>query len=178
MWKKTQINCIFNRPQLCYSSINFGIFGVYNSESFPILIANKIFHVTVLFTYLLLQLICGTGIICHSRHYCCVCQQSAWYSATRTRFRLKSLYLKGYTATRLTDKFQEKSCTKRGVNKLLKKLRNTSTVETGSSRPCSATHILSKNNYAFICLNISNILLNSVNILLTHKCAQHTQLHV
>ena len=41
----------------------------------------------------------------------------------------KSLYLKGYTAKRLTDEFPEKSSTKRGVSKLLKKLRDTGTVD-------------------------------------------------
>jgi len=41
---------------------------------------------------------------------------------------------------RLTDEFLEKSWTKRGVNKLLKKLRDTGTVDRrpGSSRPRSA----------------------------------------
>ena len=45
-----------------------------------------------------------------------------------------------YTAKRLTDKFPEKSWTKRGVNKLLKKLRDTGTVDRRpvSSRPHSA----------------------------------------
>jgi len=38
---------------------------------------------------------------------------------------IKSLYLKGYTAKRLRDEFPEKSWTKRGVSKLLKKLRDT-----------------------------------------------------
>jgi len=49
---------------------------------------------------------------------------------------IKSLYLKGYTAKRLTDKFPEKSWTKRGVNKLLKKLQDTGTVDRwpGSSK--------------------------------------------
>jgi len=41
---------------------------------------------------------------------------------------IQSLYLKRYTAKRLTDKFPEKSWTKRGVNKLFKKLRDTGTV--------------------------------------------------
>jgi len=41
---------------------------------------------------------------------------------------IKSLYLKGYTARRLTDEFPEKSWTKRGVNNLFKKLRDTGTV--------------------------------------------------
>ena len=53
----------------------------------------------------------------------------------------KSLYLKGYTAKRrLTDEFPEKSWTKRGINMLLKKLRDTGTVHRrqGSGRPRSA----------------------------------------
>jgi len=35
---------------------------------------------------------------------------------------IKSLYLKRYTAKRLIDEFPEKSWTKHGVNKLLKKV--------------------------------------------------------
>jgi len=52
----------------------------------------------------------------------------------------KSLHLKGYTANMLTDKFPEKSWTKRDVNKLFKKLRDTGTVDRRpvSSRPRSA----------------------------------------
>jgi len=70
----------------------------------------------------------------------------------------------------LTDEFPEKSWTKRGVNKLLKKLRDTGIVDRrpGSGRPRSAR--TEENNYAFVCLNISNILL-------THKHTQKTQLH-
>jgi len=48
-------------------------------------IANKIFHVTVL----LLVYFCDQFVepeICHCRRHCSVCQQSTWYSATRTRF--------------------------------------------------------------------------------------------
>jgi len=56
---------------------------------------------------------------------------------------IKSLYLKGYTVKRLTDDFLEKSWTKRGGNKLLKKLRVTGTVDRrpGSGRPCSEKKI-------------------------------------
>ena len=43
-------------------------------------------------------------------------------------FHKKSLYLKGYTAKRLTDEFPEKYWTKHGVDKLLKTLRDTDTV--------------------------------------------------
>ena len=42
---------------------------------------------------------------------------------------IKCLYLKGYTVKRLTDEFPEKRWTKRGVNKLLKTLRDTDTVD-------------------------------------------------
>ena len=55
-------------------------------------------------------------------------------------FIKKSLHLKRYTAKRLTDKFPQKSWAKPGVNKPLKKLRDTGTVDRRpvSSRPCSA----------------------------------------
>jgi len=55
----------------------------------------------------------------------------------------KTLYWKGYTAKRLTDEFPEKSRTKHGVNKLLKKLRDTGTVDRrpGSGRPRSEKKI-------------------------------------
>ena len=42
---------------------------------------------------------------------------------------IKSLYLKGYTAKRLADGFPEKRWTKRDVNKLLKTLQDTDTVD-------------------------------------------------
>ena len=47
---------------------------------------------------------------------------------------IKSLYLKRYSAKRLTDEFPEKSWTKHGVNKLLKKLQDTGTVERVTKR--------------------------------------------
>jgi len=75
---------------------------------------------------------------------------------------IKGLHLKGYTAKRLTDEFPEKSWTKLGVNKLLKMLRETGTVDwrPGSGRPRSDR--TEENHYFFVCLIISNILL-------THK---------
>jgi len=56
---------------------------------------------------------------------------------------IKKLYLKGYTAKRLTGEFSEKSWTKCGVNKLLKKLRDTRMVDRrpDSGRPCSEKKI-------------------------------------
>jgi len=47
----------------------------------------------------------------------------------RKDFDKKSLYLQRYTAKRLTDECPEKSWTKHGVNKLLKKLQDTGTVD-------------------------------------------------
>ena len=58
----------------------------------------------------------------------------------KDKILIKDLYLKGYTAKRLTFEFPEKSWTKRGVNKLFQKLRDTGRVNRrpGSSRLCSA----------------------------------------
>ena len=49
----------------------------------------------------------------------------------------KKFVFEGYTAKRLTYEFPENSWTKRGVNKLFKKLRDTGTVNrrSGSGRP-------------------------------------------
>jgi len=63
--------------------------------------------------------------------------------------------LKGYTAKRLIDKFPDKSRTKRGVNKLLKKLRETGAVDRRpvSSRSRSALPALKKTlRQLMICL--------------------------
>jgi len=53
---------------------------------------------------------------------------------------IKSLYLKGYTASRLTDEFSEKRWTKHGAKRLLKKLWDTGVVDRqpGSGRVRSA----------------------------------------
>jgi len=52
----------------------------------------------------------------------------------------KKFVFEGYTAKRLTDEFPEKSWTKRAVKKLIKKLRDTGTVNRrpGSGTPRSA----------------------------------------
>ena len=49
--------------------------------------------------------------------------------SNKDKILIKSFYLKGYTAKRLTDEFPEKRWTKRGVNKLLKTLRDTDKVD-------------------------------------------------
>ena len=55
-------------------------------------------------------------------------------------FDTKCVYLKGYTARRLTDEFPEKNWTKRRVNELFKMLWDTGTVNRrpGNGRPRSA----------------------------------------
>ena len=57
---------------------------------------------------------------------------------------IKSLYLKGYTAKRLTDEISEKGWTKRGVNKLFKKLRDTGTLTGGQAVADRAVPALKK----------------------------------
>ena len=85
IWKKVQVYCILIasnfviRPQILIFSV------LKNGVSFPILIANKIFLVTVLFViYFCDQFVAPK--IRYSRRHCSVCQQSTWHSATRTRF--------------------------------------------------------------------------------------------
>jgi len=103
--------------------------------------ANEIFHVTVL----LLIYSCDQFVaqkIRHSRRHCSVCQKLSTINmvfSDNVKILTKSLYLKGYTAKRLTDEFPEKSWRNR-VIKLLKKLRDTGTVDRrpGSGRTHSA----------------------------------------
>jgi len=102
---------------------------IHNFYYFHPLIANKIFRVTVP-CYLRLQLICGTG----NRHITetslqCLSNNQHGLQRRGQDFDFKSLYLKWYTAKRLTEKFPEKSWTKLGVNKLLKNLLDTGTVD-------------------------------------------------
>ena len=85
IWQKMQVYCILIasnfviRPQILIFSV------LKNGVSFPILIPNKIFLVTVLFViYFCDQLVAPK--IRHSRRHCSVCQQSTWHSTTRTRF--------------------------------------------------------------------------------------------
>ena len=46
-----QTTCIFIAANFVIHPQIFDIFGVYNSELFSILVANKIFHVTVLYLF-------------------------------------------------------------------------------------------------------------------------------
>ena len=63
----------------------FWYFRCLNSQSFPILLANKIFHVTVLLlNYFYNQFVALE--IRHSRRHCSVRRQSTWYSTIRTTF--------------------------------------------------------------------------------------------
>ena len=72
----------------------------------------------------------------------------------KDKILIKSFYLKGCTAKRLIDEFPEKSWTKRGVNKLFKKLRDTGTVD---RRPGSANRAVKRKHLYLRMLNISNI---------------------
>ena len=83
---------------------------------------------------------------------------------------IKSLYLKGYTAKRLTDEFPEKSWTMCGVNKLLKKfdIRATKLYHTTNGSFQLHPHFMEENNYAIICFNI-------LNVLSTHKYTRLTR---
>jgi len=53
----------------------------------------------------------------------------------------KGLYLKRYTVKRLTDEFPVKSWTKHGVNKLLKKLKDTGTVDRPMETQLRRSHL-------------------------------------
>jgi len=68
----------------------------------------------------------------------------------------------------LTDEFPEKSWTKHGVNKLLKKLRNIGTVDIAAKRNHTPTgsfqsqpHFIKENNYAFECKHINILSMHS-----------------
>jgi len=149
---------------------NFDVFGVNNSESLSILIANKIFNVTVFFTYLLLRSICSTRNSSQQTWMQCLSSINVVFS-DENKILIKSLHLKRYTAKTLTDEFPEKSWRKRGVNKLLKKLWYIGTIDGATKR--------SHNNWlpTFYQKITSLRMLNIFNILQTHKYTQHTQLH-
>ena len=86
-------------------------------------------------------------------------------------FDKKSLYLKRYTAKRLTDEFPEKGWTKHGVNMLLKKLRDTGTVEsTELTEPKKRSHNRLFSEPPKIHRKITSLrMLNILNILIAHK---------
>ena len=122
---------------------NFDIFGVYNIETFSIPSANKIFPCHCSFTYLLLWLICGIinssqqmslQSLSTNNNYCMVFSDEG-------NILIKSLYLKTYTAKRLTDEFTERSWTKNGINKLLKKSWDTGTVHIAHSHQTQTRNI-------------------------------------
>ena len=152
IWKKTHTNCILIasyfviHPQIL-------IFSVFkNSESFPkrvfpILIANTIFHGTV-FTCLLLRSICGTKNSSQQTSLQCLSTFNMLFS-NKDKSLIKKMYLKGYTAERLTKECPEKSWTKLGANKLLKKLRDTVKLTGGQAAAAAQWKC---NNYAFVCL--------------------------
>jgi len=132
IWKKMQAYCILiasifvSRPQILIFLV------LKNGMPFPILIANIIFHVTVLLVIYFCDQFMAPKIR-HSRCLCSVCQHSTWFLSDEDNILIKILYLKGYTAKRLAYEFPEKRCTKLGVNKLLKR-RGTQTQLTGGQK--------------------------------------------
>ena len=70
--------------------------------SFPVLIANKILHVTVL---VLLRSVCDTGNSSQQMSLQCLSTINIVF-IDKDKILIRSLYLKGHTAVRLTDEFQ------------------------------------------------------------------------
>ena len=84
-WKIKKKSFFADIQQISKNAYKFRYWLCWKYESFSILIANKIFNVTVL----LLIYFCDQFVapeIRHSRRHCSVCQQSTWYTAMRTRF--------------------------------------------------------------------------------------------
>jgi len=123
------------------------------------------FSMSLFFYLFILRSICGTENSSQQTSLQCLSTINIVFSNEDKILIKKSLHLKGYTAKRLTDEFLEKSSTKRGVNKLLKKLRDTDTVDRrlGSGRPRNE-----KNSHAFICL-IFQIFCYHINTLSIHS---------
>ena len=69
--------------------------------------------------YLLLRSICGIGNSSQPMSLQCLSTINMVFS-DKDKILIRSLYLKGYTAKRLTDEFPQKRWTKHGVDKLLK----------------------------------------------------------
>jgi len=118
--KKKQTNCILItftfviHPQ----TLVFSVFKIVSISAcwLQIKFPMSLFFVLFRSTYLLWRSICGIG---NSSP-----QTSLQFLLTinmilshEDKILIKSLYLKGYTAKRLTGEFPEKSWTKRGVNK-------------------------------------------------------------
>ena len=101
------------RPQILIISV------LKNGMSFPIPIANN-FLCHCSFGYLLSRSICG---IENSSQQMSLQRLSTinMVFSDKDKILIRSLYLKGYTANRLTYEFSEKRWTKRGVNKRLKR---------------------------------------------------------
>ena len=89
MEENANLSCIFVASSFVIDP-QISIFLEFNIASFSLLIANKIFHVTLLlFIYSCDQFVASE--IRHSRRHCSVCQWSTWYSVTRTRLWQKHM---------------------------------------------------------------------------------------
>jgi len=100
-------------------------------------------HVNCQHSSLLWRSICGIGN--SSPQTSLQCLSTINILSDEGKILIRSWYLKGYTAKRLTDEFPEKSWTKRGVNKLFKKLWDTGTV---NRQPRQWQTVQCRNRYA------------------------------
>jgi len=108
---------------------NFYIFGVYHSEPFSVLIANKVFHVIVL----LLIYFCDQLVALEIRHSTetslqCLSTINMVFINEDKIFDKKFVF-EGVHSKEVDRRISWESWTKRGVSKLLKKLRDTGTVD-------------------------------------------------
>jgi len=134
MWKKMQPNSTLIasnfviHPQI----LIFSVFKIANLSPYWLHIKFSISLLFYCFTCLLLWWICGVRNLS---------QQTSLQCLRQGKILIKSLYLKGYTAKRLTYEFLEKSWTKHGVNKLFTSCGTQAQLTGGQPAadiPCSA----------------------------------------
>ena len=107
--------------------------------------------------------------------HCSVCQHSTInivFSDNNKILIFNKFVFEGAHSKQVERRITAKSWTKRGVKKLLKKLRDTEHTKryhTTTGFFQSHPNFIEENDCAFVCSNISNILL-------THKYTQYTQL--
>jgi len=122
------------------------------------------FYLSPFFYFLLLWSICGTVKSSQQTSLQCLFTIDMVFDV-ENKILIISLYLKEYTAKRLTDEFSEKICTN-GVKKLLKKLRDTGTVD---RRPSS-------DRTRSVCTeeNIQTV----TDLILSQEDKPHTSVHI
>ena len=102
MWKKRQTECIFHRLFVIHPQIL--IFSVFKIANLSPWLQMK-FAMSLFFYLFILAISSGIGNSCLSIINMILSDED--------KILVESLYLKGYTAKRLTDEFPEKNWTKR-----------------------------------------------------------------